>query len=558
MTYVDPKEILRKVQAENAAREAAERAANGDGREEPPAVNGPEDYSAASWRQGTFSAETLQNETFPPLKWIVTDILPAEGMTLLCSKPKFGKSWWVLDLCLGCTAGRLILKSIRPMQGDVLYLALEDSKRRLQRRMTKLLPTFVAKWPKRLTIKTEWRRLHEGGLTDIRAWHDETKKDGGKPMLVVIDVLAKVRKPIGNRQLYEADYEALAGLTALANELSIAILVVHHVRKMTADDLMETVSGSFGTTGAVDTILVMANRASGTVLDIRGRDVETAELAIQFSKTTCRWTILGAAAEVHVTEQRAKILAALKEAGEPVTVAALKDATGMSGNALEALLSRMARAGDIKRITKGTYAHKDYEPPSDDKPPRRRKQPDGKPAVLTHLTDGCQDGLCSQPIENGGHSCATLQPDAPDRVLTDNEAEPEANPRLSKPRQDSQDVRTDSQVSATTVEFPSNDPDRQKSGASGSAPTDLWPDFGIPDSLRRCDHCGQSGTPADPLHPYDWPGRPDGIRLHGRCEEPWHDAHHPREGGPATAHKHVSQRALWDVGGSITADKQSS
>ena len=544
MTYVDPKEILRKVRAENAAREAAERAANGDGREEPPAVNGPEDYSAASWRQGTFSAETLQNETFPPLKWIVTDILPAEGMTLLCSKPKFGKSWWVLDLCLGCTAGRLILKSIRPMQGDVLYLALEDSKRRLQRRMTKLLPTFVAKWPKRLTIKTEWRRLHEGGLTDIRAWHDETKKDGGKPMLVVIDVLAKVRKPIGNRQLYEADYEALAGLTALANELSIAILVVHHVRKMTADDLIETVSGSFGTTGAVDTILVMANRASGTVLDIRGRDVETAELAIQFSKTTCRWTILGAAAEVHVTEQRAKILAALKEAGEPVTVAALKDATGMSGNALEALLSRMARAGDIKRVTKGAYADKGYEPPSPPpagKPSHRRKRPDGRPTVLTDLTDGCQDKTRGQPVENNGSFSATLQPDAPDRVFPDNEAK--RHP--TKPCQDGQDVRTDSQVPVMNEEFPRNGPDRQKSGQSGWADACDLNVAGDPDSfpeiLRRCDHCGQSGTAANPLRPWDWPFRPDGIRLHGRCEEPWHDAHHSRGDGPATAHKQSSR-----------------
>ena len=125
---------------------------------------------------------------------------------------------------------------------------------------------------------------------------------------------------------------------------------------MAADDLMETVSGSFGMTGAVDTILVMANRPSGAVLDIRGRDVESAEFAIQFSKTTCRWTVLGPAAEVHVSEQRGKIIAALKEAGEPMTVDALKAATGMSGNALGLLLSRMAKAGDIKRVAKGAYA----------------------------------------------------------------------------------------------------------------------------------------------------------------------------------------------------------
>src|SRR5262249_5386811 len=40
---------------------------------------------------------------------------------------------------------------------------------------------------------------------------------------------------------------------------------------------------------------------------------------------------------------------------------------------------------------------------------------------------------------------------------------------------------------------------------------------------HRCDHCGVPGTAADLLHGWDWPGRPDGIRLHSRCEAPWMD-----------------------------------
>jgi AAA domain-containing protein len=166
-----------------------------------------------SWKSGCFTAAQLQCMQFAPITWIVSNIIPAEGVTLLSSKPKFGKSWLAYDLCIACTMDRFTLGTIKPAQGDVLYLALEDSKRRLQRRMKKLLPTFGATWPDRLKLKTEWRRLHEGGLDDIRAWHSDTKAEGGKPILVVIDVLAKVRKPVGNRPLYEADYAALADLT---------------------------------------------------------------------------------------------------------------------------------------------------------------------------------------------------------------------------------------------------------------------------------------------------------------------------------------------------------
>jgi AAA domain len=332
----------------------------------------PDDHTPpqqSAWKIGSFSAKELQSMAFPALSWIVPNIIPAEGVTLLCSKPKFGKSLLTYDLCIACTTGRYTLGNIKPAQGSALYLALEDSKRRLQRRMTKLLPTFGATWPERLTLKTEWRRLHEGGLEDIRAWHADTKKTGGKPILVVVDVLAKVRKSVGNRPLYEADYAALADLTNLANELGLAIVVVHHTRKMAADDLMETVSGSYGVSGAVDTILVMANRPNGAVLDIRGRDVESAELAIEFDKQTCRWRLLGDAAEVHVSSQRAKIIAALKEAGLAMRIPALMEEIGMKRNPLEVLLGRMAKEGKIQRIGKGLYAHLDYVSPPDDAPP---------------------------------------------------------------------------------------------------------------------------------------------------------------------------------------------
>jgi hypothetical protein len=320
------------------------------------------DATGQWWKQGAFSAKQLQAMTFDPIAWVLPQVIPAEGLTLLCAKPKFGKSWFAYDLCIAATMDRFTLGTLKPAQGDVLYCALEDSKRRLQRRMQKLLPAFNGTWPDRLTITTKWRRLHEGGLDDIRSWHAHTKATG-KPILAVIDVLAKVRRPTGNRPAYEADYEALTGLAQLANELGIAIIVIHHTRKMAADDLMETVSGSFGLTGAVDTILVMANKASGAVLDVRGRDVESAEFALQFNKDACRWTVLGAAAEVHVSEQRAKILAALKEADAPMTVAALMEATWLKRNPLDVLLGRMAKAGDIKRIRTGLYAHKDWTPP---------------------------------------------------------------------------------------------------------------------------------------------------------------------------------------------------
>src|SRR5262245_39235935 len=110
----------------------------------------------SAWKSGSFSAKELQKMEFPPIAWIVHNIIPAEGVVLLCSKPKFGKSWLAYDLCIACTSDGFTLGTINPAQGNVLYLALEDSKRRLQRRMRKLLPAFGSA-PDKLLIKTEWR-----------------------------------------------------------------------------------------------------------------------------------------------------------------------------------------------------------------------------------------------------------------------------------------------------------------------------------------------------------------------------------------------------------------
>ena len=134
-----------------------------------------------------------------------------------------------------------------------------------------------------------------GGLNDIEQWISTVEA----PRLVIVDTLAQFRKaPNGKAQVYTEDYGAIAELQKLASKHSLGIVIVHHDRKMDADDVFDTVSGSLGLTGAADTILVMKRQASAVTLHVRGRDIEDAEKALQFDKPSCRWTILGEAAEV--------------------------------------------------------------------------------------------------------------------------------------------------------------------------------------------------------------------------------------------------------------------
>ena len=84
-----------------------------------------------------FSASDLEGKEFPPLRYIVPEVIP-EGLTLVVSRPKLGKSWLALDVAIAIAAGRFVLGDKQPDQGSVLYIALEDSEARLQRRIAKL------------------------------------------------------------------------------------------------------------------------------------------------------------------------------------------------------------------------------------------------------------------------------------------------------------------------------------------------------------------------------------------------------------------------------------
>src|SRR6266545_5096200 len=55
-----------------------------------------ENLDARSWRAHVADAKNLRSRQFAPIQHIVPGLIP-DGLTLLASRPKLGKSWLVLD-----------------------------------------------------------------------------------------------------------------------------------------------------------------------------------------------------------------------------------------------------------------------------------------------------------------------------------------------------------------------------------------------------------------------------------------------------------------------------
>jgi hypothetical protein len=308
-----------------------------------------------TWRDHAISARDLCDKRFLDVRFVIPGLIP-EGVTLLVSRPKLGKSWLLQQIASAVAikgANTLVPES--PAHGDVLHLTLEDGERRFQRRMKKYFGANRSAWPARMTIATKWRHLDKGGIDDIREWC----KSVPNPTLVTIDTLKKVRSATKGSETYGSDYEANEPLVQLCHEFpGLAIIVAHHDRKMDADDPFDTVSGTLGLTGGVDAIAILKRDRQGVTLHIQGRDlVDTVEKAVNFDRETGRWMILGEASEVHRSKDERAVIEALHTAPDGLNVQAIMDETGLRPrNNVDQLLGRMVKNGAIERRKRGVYA----------------------------------------------------------------------------------------------------------------------------------------------------------------------------------------------------------
>lgn len=255
----------------------------------------PEPETAKPAGVQAWSARELSEMELPPIRHVVEGLLPM-GMGVLVAKPKLGKSWMVLDLCLAVAQGEPFL-GFPTRQHGTLYLALEDGKSRMQTRLRRLLEGRPA--PANMHVMFQAQRLGEGLLETLGEYLDANPDIH----LVCIDTLSKIKpkaKPFENA--YDADYDYMGRLKAFADSRGICVLLVHHTRKSkNPEDSFDNINGSTGILGAADFTIVLDKQSrmddeAGFLLT--GRDIEQCERVIRFDQARCRWVMQGTAAQL--------------------------------------------------------------------------------------------------------------------------------------------------------------------------------------------------------------------------------------------------------------------
>lgn len=234
----------------------------------------------------TMDADTLMSTPLPKTLFVVDRLIP-QGVNLIGGASKIGKSWLMLWLCLQVSQG-LPVWDCPTRRCDVLYLCLEDTFTRIQSRLFEL--TDAA--PENLRFAVMCSLLGNGleeQITEFLDRYQETR-------LIVIDTLQKVRDSgsAARAGMYASDYDDISAIKRIADDYGIAIVLVHHLRKLKdGEDPFNQLSGSTGITGAVDSSYVLRkdSRSSDTAtLLATGRDIEYQELTLCFEDK--RWTLL--------------------------------------------------------------------------------------------------------------------------------------------------------------------------------------------------------------------------------------------------------------------------
>jgi hypothetical protein len=289
-------------------------------------------------------------KVYPDQDWLLEPILP-KGLVILAGDPKTGKSWMALDLAMAVADGREVFGGYKPVKAKVAYLALEDTERRLSKRINTISQDYDLSG---LILQTTIERYDQKGIDDLVIL---LKEEPGIKLLI-IDTMGRF-SPRANKDMaaYDNDVRWLNGLQKLAEAYGLCLLLVHHLRKAASTDPYERILGSTAIMGTMDAAWILDRKRGETnaTLHITGRDLETQEIAMKFQPETCQWLSLGDASVFQMSEKRMNILEFVRRVNEPVGPAAVAESLGLTQDSTRQEMRRMAEKGQLTKVGPGRY-----------------------------------------------------------------------------------------------------------------------------------------------------------------------------------------------------------
>jgi AAA domain len=200
----------------------------------------------------------LANESPTVESYLIENRMTDEGLSILCAKPKVGKTSLAFQMAVDVAEGRPFLG--HPTKcGDVLYLYLEGPKSLPGKRLQKLGYT-ATRGKVHVFRKTMPRSFDEGRDLLIN-----TLKENPQIKLVVVDTLPKLLR-LQDSDRYDDAVLAMEWLEKVAQALHVHILCLVHAKKYVSDDAGDSLLGSTAFRGSSDTNFFLTKQGDRRIL----------------------------------------------------------------------------------------------------------------------------------------------------------------------------------------------------------------------------------------------------------------------------------------------------
>jgi len=272
--------------------------------------------------------------------FVVADMLPVGGVSMVGAKPKVGKSVLARNLAMCVSRGEPFLDRAC-QQGTVLLLALEEKR-------SEVIEHF-----RDMGASNERVHLHTGAAP-------ASSKEGlaalavlimmYQPVLVIVDPVFKLVRVKDSSDYAELTRE-LEPIIELARRTNVHIALTHHLGKMQREG-GDDVLGSTAIFGAVDTLVLMRRRKDNvrTLETIQRYGHDLAETTVPMDEGT-RTVSLGAQiTELKLAEAKMKVREALGKFAHDYWADAtqIREEAGLARSLALQVLKELVDAGDVQ------------------------------------------------------------------------------------------------------------------------------------------------------------------------------------------------------------------
>lgn len=227
----------------------------------------------------------LANHTFATNRWIAKPILK-RGVTVVSSHAKRGKSMMIATMVKSVALGERVWDTFESQKTGVLMLDLEQDEAEAAERWKHIMGDHQLD---NVKVFFTWPTMDKGGLDHIREYLRRNADCG----MVVIDTWSmfatgKPSERTANMNMYYQEYDVLGTLKSLANEFSVALIIVHHFSVGG-----ERPSGTAAMEGSPDGDwrLKREERSNVAILDVKGKNQPETRINFLVDLRKYEWTV---------------------------------------------------------------------------------------------------------------------------------------------------------------------------------------------------------------------------------------------------------------------------